>query len=74
MSVAASAELLGRLEPVDATFDAEYFEPGYIYFLNSQKLSVAGLLTKKGDGRQFSIWETVNNSIARQKKYLLRGD
>ena len=55
------------MEPVDATFDAEYFKPGYIYFLNSQKLSVAGLLTKKGDGRQFSIWETVNNSIARQK-------
>jgi type III restriction enzyme len=25
MTVAASAELIGRLEPVDATFDAEYF-------------------------------------------------
>jgi type III restriction enzyme len=67
MSVAASAELLGRLETVDATFDAEYFTPGHVYFLNSQKLSVAGLLTKKGDGRQYSIWETVNNTIARQK-------
>lgn len=67
MSMAASGELIGRLEPVDATFDAEYFRPGHVYFLNSQKLSVAGLLTKKGDGRQFSIWETVNNTIARQK-------
>jgi type III restriction enzyme len=67
MSLAASGELIGRLEVVDATFEAEYFKPGHVYFLNSQKLSVAGLLTKKGDARQFSIWETVNNTIARQK-------
>jgi type III restriction enzyme len=67
MNRAGSAELSGRLEPVEATFDAEFFRPGHIYFLNSQKLSVAGLLTKKGDGRQFSIWETVNNTISRQK-------
>jgi type III restriction enzyme len=65
MSLASSAELSGRLEPVEATFDAEFFKPGHVYFLNSQKLSVAGLLTKKGDGRQFSIWETVNNTIIR---------
>lgn len=67
LNLAGSAELSGRLEPVEATFDSEYFRPGHVYFLNSQKLSVAGLLTKKGDGRQFSIWETVNNTIARQK-------
>lgn len=67
MNLAGSPELSGRLEPVEATFDAEHFQPGFVYFLNSQKLSVAGLLTKKGDGRQFSIWETVNNTIARQK-------
>lgn len=67
MSVAGSAELVGRLEPVDAAFNAEYFKPGHVYFLNSQKLSLAGLLTKKSDGRQFSIWETVNNTVARQK-------
>ena len=67
MNRAGSAELSGRLEPVESTFVAECFEPGRVYFLNSQKLSVAGLLTKKGDGRQFSIWETVNNTIARQK-------
>lgn len=67
MSIAGSSELVGRLEPVDAIFDAEHFTPGHVYFLNSQKLSVAGLLTKKGDGRLYSIWETVNNTIARQK-------
>jgi type III restriction enzyme len=67
MSVAASSELVGRLESVNASFDAEFFNPGHIYFLNSQKLSVAGLLTKKGDDRQYSIWETINNTIAMQK-------
>jgi len=67
MNLAGSSELVGRLEPVDATFDAEHFKPGHVYFLNSQKLSVAGLLTKKGDGRTYSIWETVNNTITRQK-------
>lgn len=67
MNLAGSAELSGRLEPVEAAFDAEFFKPGHVYFLNSQKLSVSGLLTKKGDGRQFSIWETINNTIARQK-------
>jgi len=67
ISMAASAEMIGRLVSVDANFDAEYFNPGYVYFLNSQKLSLAGLLTRKGDGRQFSIWETINNTIIRQK-------
>ncbi len=67
MNLAGSAELSGRLELVEATFDAEFFKPGHVHFLNSQKLSTAGLLTKKGDGRQFSIWETVNNTIVRQK-------
>jgi type III restriction enzyme len=67
MSMAASRELVGLLEPVEATFDEEYFKPGKIYFLNSQKLSVAGLLTRKGNDREYSIWETVNNTINRQK-------
>ena len=55
--------------PVDATFDAEVFNPGSVYFLNSQKLSVAGLLTnkEKGDLRNFTIWETINNTIRRPK-------
>ena len=58
---------MGMLESVDTTFDEEYFKPGHVYFLNSQKLSTAGLLTKKGDERKFSVWETINNTIARQK-------
>jgi type III restriction enzyme len=67
MSIAGSPELVGRLQPVEATFDEDFFKPGNVYFLNSQKLSVAGLLTKKGNYRQYSIWETINDTIRRQK-------
>lgn len=68
LSMAASGELIGRLEVVDSNFDRETFKPGSVYFLNSQKLSTAGLLTKKdkGDFRTFTIWETVNNTIRAQ--------
>jgi type III restriction enzyme len=66
LSVAASAELVSRIEIVDQEFDQETFNTGHVYFLNSQKLSVSGLLTKKGDDRTYSIWETVNNTIRSQ--------
>src|SRR5207248_5392689 len=69
MSMAASSELTSRLKFVEPNFDEEYFIPGHIYFLNSQKLSTAGVLTnkEKGDLREFTIWETINNTIARQE-------
>jgi type III restriction enzyme len=45
-----------QLVMIDATFDAERLQGGHIYFINTQKLGEAGLLTKVGDGRQHSIW------------------
>lgn len=45
------------------SFDREVFEDGHIYFLNTQKLSVSSKLTKKGDGRSYTIWETLANSV-----------
>lgn len=47
----------------DTTFDQEILEDGHIYFINTQKLSKSSNLTKKGDKRSFSIWETFNNTI-----------
>lgn len=55
----------GRLVTVDSTFDAEHFEPGRIYFLNTQKLSKDARLTKKGDGRTWPIWTTIENTAKR---------
>ncbi len=50
----------------DESFDQELLDEGHIYFLNTQKLGKSSNLTKHGDSRQFTIWETLRNT-AREK-------
>ena len=58
---------LGRCVTVsEDSFDMELFEDGHIYFLNTQKLSKTSKLTKNGDGRTYTIWQTIANT-AREK-------
>ena len=45
------------------SFDQEVFDDGHIYFLNTQKLSTTSKLTKNGDGRTYTIWQTIANSV-----------
>ena len=45
------------------SFDQEMFEDGHIYFLNTQKLSKTSNLTKNGDSRTYTIWETLANTV-----------
>lgn len=45
------------------SFDKEVFEDGHIYFLNTQKLSKTSNLTKNGDGRAYTIWQTIANTV-----------
>jgi type III restriction enzyme len=47
---------------VDSSFDEEKLEGGHIYFVNTQKLGTDKLLTRYGDGRQHTIWETFTNT------------
>ena len=47
----------------DDSFDAEVLEDGHVYFLNTQKLSKSSNLTKHSDGRQYTIWETLANTV-----------
>lgn len=47
----------------DDSFDMEMLEDGHIYFLNTQKLSKSSNLTKHSDGRQYTIWETLANTV-----------
>lgn len=47
----------------EESFDKEVFEDGHIYFLNTQKLSVSSKLTKNGDDRAYTIWETLANTV-----------
>lgn len=51
-----------QLVNIDATFDEEKLEGGRIYFVNTQKLGTDKLLTRRGDGRQHTIWETFTNT------------
>lgn len=50
----------------DTSFDMEMLEDGHIYFLNTQKLSKTGNLSRHSDKRQYTIWETLENT-AREK-------
>ena len=50
----------------DESFDREILEDGHIYFLNTQKLGKAGNLSRHSDTRQYTIWETIENT-AKQK-------
>lgn len=54
---------LFNLQVIKSTFDKRVFDPGKVYFLNTQKLGKDKLLTQKGDGRTNSIWETIQNTI-----------
>lgn len=46
----------------DESFDQEVLDDGKIYFLNTQKLGKGGNLGKHSDTRQFTIWETIENT------------
>lgn len=46
----------------DETFDQEYLDDGKIYFLNTQKLGKAGNLSQRSDSRQYTIWDTIENT------------
>lgn len=45
------------------SFDREVLEDGHIYFLNTQKLGKSSNLTKHSDSRQYTIWETLANTV-----------
>ncbi len=48
----------------EESFYQRVLADGTVYFLNTQKLSTSSLLTKHGDTRQWTIWETFANTVA----------
>jgi type III restriction enzyme len=48
---------------IEADFDQERFDPGKAYFLNIQKLGKGTHLVSAGDERNYTIWETISNTI-----------
>ncbi len=55
----------------DDTFDQEMFDEGFIYFLNTQKLGKAGNLSRISDSRQYTIWQTIENTAKNKKMYFI---
>jgi type III restriction enzyme len=53
---------VNQLVTIDSTFDAERLAGGHVYFINTQKLGTDKLLTRQGDKRQYTIWETLTNT------------
>jgi type III restriction enzyme len=53
----------GNIVTIGPAFDQEVFTPGTVNFLNIQKLGKEKDLITKGDKRNYTIWETVTNSI-----------
>lgn len=53
---------VNQLISIDSSFDAERLTGGKVYFINTQKLGNDKLLTRVGDGRNWSIWETLTNT------------
>src|SRR5438132_1606369 len=48
-----------QLVTVDSeSFDARRLSPGYVYFINTQLLGKDKLLTKGGDKKSFTFWQT----------------
>lgn len=51
-----------QLVTIDSSFDAERLAGGHIYFINTQKLGSDKLLTREGDTRQHTLWQTFTNT------------
>ncbi|KGN39274.1 type III restriction enzyme, res subunit [Knoellia subterranea KCTC 19937] len=63
--MAASSNLsVDRLRTIENDFDQQTFDAGRVYFLNIQKLASTATLSKgKVDGRYFSLWDTIANTV-----------
>ena len=54
----------------DESFDQEILDDGHIYFLNTQKIGKSANLGKHADGREYTIWETLQNTIDKKSNRL----
>ena len=67
-----SSELvdLPRLQIINEGFDQETFAPQMVYFLNRQKLSSSTNYVKAGDKRNYTLWQTIQNTIESSERNL----
>ena len=53
---------ISQFKTLDESFRGEKLEPGMVYFLNTQKLGKGSRMVGTGDGRDYTIWETIENT------------
>jgi type III restriction enzyme len=53
-----------RLVTIENWFNERRLKPGSVYFLNTQKLTSAALLTQPGDNRDLTIWQIIERTVA----------
>lgn len=58
-----SGRLGDRLVSVNGDFDARQLEPGFVYFVNTQKLVDGRQLVTTSDRRGNTFWDTINQTI-----------
>lgn len=67
IAVYAGCVQLGQTEMIEEeSFNRETLDDGVVYFLNTQKLGKGALLTKHSDFRQYTIWETLYNTVEKK--------
>lgn len=55
--------VITQFSTLDEAFRGEYLEQGKVYFLNTQKLGKGNKMITTADGRDWTIWETIQNTI-----------
>lgn len=50
---------------IDARLNVEELRAGKVYFLNTQKLGTGTSFVKRGDNRDFTLWETIEATVVR---------
>ncbi len=63
--------VLGQFVTLDESFRGDKLEQGKVYFLNTQKLTRSSRMTQIGDGRDWTIWEVLENTIEEYGKNLI---
>lgn len=48
---------------VDSLYDMEYLPEGKVHFINTQLLGKDKKLTQNGDGRTWTFWQTIENTV-----------
>ena len=56
---------------LDSNFRGDKLDPGKIYFLNTQKLRTDSKMTTKGDGKDYTMWEIIENTIEEYGNHLV---